>query len=130
MRKRSGADDPDAKPADLDSRRQALGDLLEGARKRNDPPPESTARGSALGTAFKVATEFLAGLLVGGGMGWYLDKWLGTEPFLFLLFFALGAAAGMLNVIRHAIRMNRDVQAEIAKSDDERRHEAGRRTRS
>ncbi|WP_436642931.1 AtpZ/AtpI family protein [Microbaculum sp. FT89] len=102
---------PAASPADLDGRRKALGASLEGARRRHEPPPETSARGSALGTAFKIATEFVAGLLVGGGIGWYLDYWLGTRPFLFLLFLALGAAAGFMNVFRQAYRMNRDMQA-------------------
>lgn len=107
-----GSVDPAAKPADLDGRRKALGASLEGARRRHEPPPEVSARGSALGTAFKIATEFVAGLAVGGGIGWYLDQWLGTRPFLFLLFLAFGAAAGFMNVFRQAYRMNREAQAE------------------
>ncbi len=70
-----------------------------------------------MGMAFKVATEFVAGLLVGGGIGWYLDKWLGTKPAFFLLFFALGAAAGMMNVFRQAYRMNREMQDAEHKDD-------------
>ncbi len=108
-----GSVEPAARSADLDDRRKALGASLEGARRRHEPPPtEASARGSALGTAFKIATEFVAGLAVGGGIGWYLDYWLGTRPFLFLLFLALGAAAGFMNVFRQAYRMNREAQAE------------------
>jgi ATP synthase protein I len=33
-----------------------------------------------------------------------LDKWLGTFPWLFILFFLLGSAAGMLNIVRQAQR--------------------------
>jgi ATP synthase protein I len=106
-----GSVEPAAKPADLDGRRKALGTSLEGARRRHDPLPDQSARGSALGMAFKVATEFLAGLLVGGAIGWFLDDWLGTKPVLFLLFFVLGAAAGIMNVFRQAYRMNREMQA-------------------
>lgn len=75
--------------------------------------------------AFKVATEFLAGLLVGGGIGWYLDDWFGTRPVLFLLFFALGAAAGMLNVFRQAYRMNREMQDEMKRGETNRNESAG-----
>lgn len=60
--------------------------------------------------AFRIATELLAGLLVGGVIGWYLDAWLGTSPLMFLLFLALGAAAGTRNVFRFAYRMNRLAQ--------------------
>jgi len=75
--------------------------------------------------AFKVATEFLAGLLVGGVIGWYLDQWFGTRPVLFLLFFALGAAAGMLNVFRNAYRMNREMQDEMSRGETKRDESAG-----
>jgi ATP synthase protein I len=113
----SGSVDPEAKPAALDDRRKALGASLDGARRRNEPPPDQAGRGTAMGMAFKVATEFVAGLLVGGGIGWYLDEWLGTKPAFFLLFFALGAAAGMMNVFRQAYRMNREMQ-DAARKDD------------
>jgi len=66
------------------------------------PPPQ----GSAMGLAFRVGAELVAGLAVGGGIGWWLDRWLGTKPFLLLLFFVLGGAAGMLNVYRLVRAMN------------------------
>jgi ATP synthase protein I len=39
---------------------------------------------------------------VGGGslLGWALDRWLDTGPFLLIVGFMLGAAAGMLNAFR------------------------------
>lgn len=61
---------------------------------------------SAMGLAFRAGVELAAGLAVGGALGWFLDGWLGTRPFLMLLFFALGAAAGMLNVYRLVRAMN------------------------
>ncbi len=42
----------------------------------------------------------VAGLVVGTGIGWLLDQWLGTRPWLMVVFFFIGAAAGMLNVYR------------------------------
>jgi len=66
--------------------------------------------------AFRVATEFVAGLLVGGAIGWFLDDWLGSAPVFFLLFLALGAAAAMTNVFRQAYRMNREM-ADAGKTD-------------
>ncbi len=67
-------------------------------------------RGQALAMGFRIAVEMLAALLVGGVIGWLLDAWLGTAPILFLLFLALGAAAGLRSIIHHAYRMNRLAQ--------------------
>jgi ATP synthase protein I len=101
---------PDTEPGDLDLRRRALETGLHDARRRREPVPDSTVRSRALGMAFRIATEFIAGLIVGGGIGWYLDAWLGTQPFMFLLMLALGAVAGTRNVFRYAYRMNRMAQ--------------------
>jgi len=43
-------------------------------------------------------------VIVGGGLGWLLDSWLGTKPWLFLLFFLLGTASGMIHIIRVAMQ--------------------------
>ncbi len=75
----------------------------EKARKKGATP--DTQRANSIGLAFRLATELVAGLLVGGVIGWYLDKWLGTSPVMLLIFFALGAAAGIFNVIRTAREM-------------------------
>ncbi len=48
----------------------------------------------------RVATELVAGVLVGAFIGWVLDRWLETSPLFLVLMFFLGAAAGMLNVWR------------------------------
>jgi ATP synthase protein I len=62
---------------------------------------------TAVGWVFRLSIELAAGLLVGGVIGWLLDRWLGTRPWLMILFFLLGAAAGMVNVIRAAQEINR-----------------------
>jgi ATP synthase protein I len=48
----------------------------------------------------RVATELVAGVIVGAFIGWMLDNWLGTSPLFLVLMFFLGAMAGMLNVWR------------------------------
>ena len=48
----------------------------------------------------RVATELVAGVMVGSFIGWVLDRWFGTSPLFLVLLFFLGAAAGMLNVWR------------------------------
>lgn len=50
--------------------------------------------------AFEVSGHLVAGLLVGGGVGYALDQWLGTAPLLLIVFFFMGAGAGMINVYR------------------------------
>ena len=65
-------------------------------------------RGSFMGNAFKLGTELVAAVTVGTIIGFILDSWFDTKPWLIVIFFFLGAAAGMLNVIRAANRMQRE----------------------
>ena len=65
-------------------------------------------KGSFMGTAFKLGTELVAAVLVGTIIGFILDSWFGTKPWLIIIFFFLGTAAGMLNVFRTANRMQKD----------------------
>lgn len=58
------------------------------------------AANSGLGMAFTIASHLVAGLGVGGGIGYLLDRWLATAPWLLIAFFLLGAAAGGMNVYR------------------------------
>lgn len=52
------------------------------------------------GIGFRAGVEVVSALIAGVGLGWLLDRWLGTWPWLFLLFFVFGGAAGVLNVYR------------------------------
>ena len=65
-------------------------------------------RGMAYG--MRMASEFVAAIVVGGLIGYGLDLWLKTTPWLFLLFFVLGLVAGVVNITRGY----RQVQAEIS----------------
>ena len=65
-------------------------------------------KGSFMGFAFKIGTELVAAVAVGTIIGFILDTWFGTKPWLIIIFFFLGAAAGMLNVIRTANRMQKE----------------------
>ena len=69
---------------------------------------ESEKRGSFMGNAFKLGTELVAAVAVGTIIGFILDSWFDTKPWLIIIFFFLGAAAGMLNVIRTANRMQKE----------------------
>jgi len=57
---------------------------------------------SNLGIAFKMSTEMVAAVVVGTIIGFILDNWFGTKPWLILIFFFVGVVAGILNVIRSA----------------------------
>ena len=69
---------------------------------------DNEKRGSFMGSAFKLGTELVAAVAVGTIFGVILDSWFGTKPWLIIIFFFLGAAAGMLNVIRTANRMQKE----------------------
>ncbi len=94
------SDDPPGPPReDFEARlRQAQ------AKQAKRTGPEGGTRrpsaGSGLGFALRIATELVAGIAVGVGIGLGLDYWFGTKPWLMIVFFFLGAGAGMLNVYR------------------------------
>tara|TARA_B100000965_G_scaffold161160_1_gene134285 strand:+ start:1840 stop:2124 length:285 start_codon:yes stop_codon:yes gene_type:complete len=69
---------------------------------------EGEKRGSLMGNAFKLGTELVAAVGVGTIIGFILDSWFGTTPWLIIIFFFLGAAAGIMNVIKAANRMQKE----------------------
>ena len=69
---------------------------------------DSEKRGSFMGNAFKLGTELVAAVAVGTIIGFILDSWFDTKPWLIIIFFFLGAAAGMLNVVRTANLMQKE----------------------
>jgi ATP synthase protein I len=83
-------------PTDFEAR-------LERARAERglDAPPDA-GKGptGSWGTGIRVGLELVSALLVGGAIGWGLDRWLGTAPILLGVFLLLGAVAGMMNVVR------------------------------
>jgi ATP synthase protein I len=94
----------------LKRRASALGKRLDQVKARKAPPPDGSARESALGQGFKIAVELVVGVVFGGFIGWVLDRQLGTGPWLLILFLIFGFCAGMLNVIRTARRMQAEAE--------------------
>jgi ATP synthase protein I len=105
------ASDPD-RLRDLEKRL----DQLQARQAPKRPPP------SQAGIAGRFATELVAALIVGGGLGWGIDWLFGhfgihTRPVFLMVFVVLGAAAGILNVMRAAKEINAGIAA--ARSDEE-----------
>ncbi|WP_320006770.1 AtpZ/AtpI family protein [Maridesulfovibrio sp.] len=63
-----------------------------------------------LGNAATIGTHLVASTFVGLAIGWYLDKWLGTEPWLLLVFLCFGIAAGFKNVFDEVQRIQKKDQ--------------------
>ena len=80
--------------------------------KREDKLPGDAEFASAqrdmsqLSRGLRLGSEFVAAVLVGAGLGYLLDLWLHTSPWLFLVMVLAGFAAGVLNVVRAAAQMN------------------------
>ena len=89
-KKPSGFDDFDARLAKLKGTRQA----------RDEGPDAENRPHMDWGRGLQAGIEIIAGVAGGSLLGWALDRWLGTSPFLLIAGFMLGAAAGMLNAIR------------------------------
>jgi ATP synthase protein I len=90
--------------AALSARLRRLDDRLG----RRPPVAPSEPRGQPAGDAsgfargFRLSGELVAGVLVGAGIGWTLDRVLGISPWGLIVFVLLGFAAGVANVVRAA----------------------------
>lgn len=67
----------------------------------------ATKNMTGLSRGLRLGSEFIAAILVGAGIGYLLDLWLKTNPWLMLVMLLVGFAAGVLNVVRSAAEMNR-----------------------
>jgi ATP synthase protein I len=65
----------------------------------------TSSLGKTWGSAFRLGSEFVAAVLVGGGLGYLIDRLLGTLPFGLIILLLAGFAAGILNMARAAGRV-------------------------
>ena len=84
--------------------KERLKDRLKNARKKLKVEKENPQT-SNIGQAFKLSTELVAAVLVGRIIGFILDNWFDTKPWLIIIFFFVGVVAGILNVIRSAKKL-------------------------
>lgn len=96
---------------DLSSRLDRLGrelkrrSDLKTAEDAGTRKPRSDASGLAL--AMRVGSEFIAAVIVGGVIGWGVDRLAGSSPWGMIVFLMLGFVAGVLNVMRSAGLMSK-----------------------
>jgi ATP synthase protein I len=96
---------PGTDEAALSARLQRLGQGL--ARRRADEASsrsreDRATAASGYAKGFRLSSELVAGVVVGAGLGWLIDRWLGIAPWGLIVFLLLGFAAGVLNVMRSA----------------------------
>jgi ATP synthase protein I len=91
--------------AALSARLKRLGERLEHSSARRSPDGSASRTAtdhSGFARGFRLSSELVAGVLVGSGIGWLIDKGLGTLPWGMFVFAMLGFAAGVWNVMRQA----------------------------
>ena len=76
--------------------------------KKTRKVESESSSSSSLGIAMKLSSEMVAAVFVASLIGYYLDKWLETEPFFLILLFFLGAITGILNVVRTSKMINKE----------------------
>ncbi|HWK65158.1 MAG TPA: AtpZ/AtpI family protein [Rhizobiaceae bacterium] len=99
-----GTGKPDLRDDDLERRRRALEASLATRmpERRNGSEGARPGSMSGSGQALKLSSEFIAGIVVGAGLGWFIDTLAGTSPWGLIVFLFLGFGAGVLNVLRSA----------------------------
>jgi len=82
---------------------------------RGAPPEERGGRAGANSRAmsygFRMVADMVAAVIVGGVIGYFADYWLGTKPWLLIIFLVLGFVAGVRNTMRSYQRMQADILA-------------------
>ncbi|MBE0602445.1 MAG: AtpZ/AtpI family protein [Deltaproteobacteria bacterium] len=63
-----------------------------------------------LGRYSALGFEMSLSVLIGLGIGYYLDKWLGTAPWLMILWLGFGFAAGVRSLFRAARRSEKELE--------------------
>jgi ATP synthase protein I len=89
----------------LSARLQRLSERLardNANQPSNGPGEDRAATASGYARGLRLSSELVAGVVVGAGIGWLIDRWLGISPWGLMIFLLLGFAAGVLNVMRSA----------------------------
>nr|WP_309393134.1 AtpZ/AtpI family protein [Chelatococcus sambhunathii] len=88
---------------------ERLARLDKALKRRSDPggtgdagAPARSSDAKGLAIALRMGSEFIAAVIVGGAIGWGIDRLAGSSPWGMIVFLLLGFAAGVLNVLRSA----------------------------
>jgi ATP synthase protein I len=108
------AEPRDSRPEQKRTGRPSVtGDLAERiarARAERQPEQAAPAQGQAgltgASRGFRLASEFVAAIVVGAGLGFGIDTIFSTRPWATVILLLLGFAAGVLNVVRATAQMN------------------------
>lgn len=97
-------DENDRRDDELERRRLKLEATLATRRPASHEGKNGTESNgvTGYGQALKLSSEFIAGIAVGVGLGWIIDRLAGTSPWGLIVFLLLGFGAGVLNVLRSA----------------------------
>ena len=95
----------------MKARASEISRRVDEAQARINPQQTGAERGRTMGQGMRIAVELVVGVAVGGFVGYWLDSYFGTRPWLMIVLFILGFVAGMWNVIRTAKRMQARVEA-------------------
>lgn len=98
---RGNQHDAEIRDDDLERRRRELEASLA-TRLPNRLEGKDAKPVTGYGQALKLSSEFIAGIVVGVGLGWFLDRVAGTSPWGLIVGVMLGFGAAILNVLRSA----------------------------
>ena len=109
-------------PAGTRQRVEEMEAKLKAARAANprpshNEPPSNVMSQRQTGVAYRILVDMIAGLLVGGFLGYWLDRWQGWAPYSLVIGLVVGFAAGVNN----AWRAIRQYSKEAAAGEDNRR---------
>jgi ATP synthase protein I len=108
---------PPARPQDEDRDRDLEARLQKARNRMAHKPRWGLDDSNAFGIAVRLVAELVSGPIIGAGIGWVLDRWLDTSPWLLVTFFILGIGAGLNNVMRAARQMSDAAERKAEKPD-------------
>lgn len=91
---------------------------IRAARGESEQERGKSVSKAGKSVAMRSGTELMAGVAVGGFLGYYLDEWLGTRPAFIIFGIFLGMAGGVMNIYRAVSLEAKQQDAEAAQSSN------------